>query len=224
MYVSAFNNVKSWQHIVLCCHNGSSVATRRNVSCKEKYMAGMISEMEKSLFNSPGPPLTQPGGVPATQVRGHPAHTVRICSSLEEPLCLGSTPDDHDKSFLEVCSWDEDQSKKPNMEVCSILYGPENLNTERCSSLLPGTTLCLPSNCSLSPICRNSLLDELDVPMDLEDNVFLSPVKSGFAPSATSETTAPETIVVTTGIIPVLKINCGTSNQLNQGALFFPKT
>ena len=89
----------------------------------------MISEeMDKSLFNSPGPPPTQPGDVPPTQPGCHPpAHTIRVCSSLEEPLVQGSAPDD-----LEMCSSDEDQLKKSNLEFCSILYGPENLNQERC--------------------------------------------------------------------------------------------
>ena len=153
--------------------------------------------MDKPLFNSPGPPPTQPGGVPPTQPGGHPAHT-RIYSFLEEPL-PGCASDDHGKSFLEMCRSDQDQLKKPSLEFCSILYGPENLNQERCSSVLPGVTLCLPSNCSVSPICRDGLIGELDVPVDLEDSVFLSPGKS--ASYAISETTAPETIAVTTGMM-----------------------
>ena len=194
---------------MLCCLISTPVVALH--ACElchvgKNSLAGMISEeMDKSLFNSPGPPPTQHGDVPPTQHGGHPpaAHTIRVCSSLEEPVVQGSAPDHLGKPFLEMCSSDEDQLKKPNLEFCSILYGPENLNQERCSSVLPGNTLCLPSNCSLSPIRRDRLVCELDVPVDLEDSVFLSPGKSlrVFASSATSETTAPETIVVTTGII-----------------------
>ena len=188
---------------MLCCLISTPVVALHACELchvRKNSLAGMISEeMDKSLFNSPGPPPTQPGDVPPTQPGCHPpTHTIRVCSSLEEPLVQGSAPDD-----LEMCSSDEDQLKKSNLEFCSILYGPENLNQERCSSVLPGNTLCLPSNCSLSPIRRDRLVCELDVPVDLEDSVFLSPGKSlrVFASSATSQTTAPETIVVTTGII-----------------------
>ena len=97
---------------------------------------------------------------------------------MEEPLVPGSAPDDFEKSYLEVWGSNQDKPKRSDLEFCSILYGPKNLNQERCSSLLPGNTLCLPSNCSLSPIRRDSFVSELDVPMDLEDSVFLSPGKS----------------------------------------------
>ena len=189
----------------------------------------LSEEMEKSLFNSPGPPPSQlcgpqptqsgvhppiqSGGPSLTWPGGHPPHTIKICSSKDKPLEVpSSTPDDPGSSFMEVCSaYDQDQSKKPDLEFCSILYGPENLNIERCSSILPGNTLCLPSNCSLSPIRRGSSVSELNVlPMDLEDSVFLSPGKSarGFPPSSPPETSEPK---ASEAALPLRRLLCLSS-------------
>ena len=138
-----------------------------------------LASLPPSLPASPS--QSQPSG-------SHPAHTIRICSSLGDSLVQGFSPVDHlGRPFLEVCSSEQYQPKN-NLEFCSILYGPENLNIERCSSLLPGNNnLCLPSNCSVSPIRRGSSIGELEGPMDLEDSVFVSPGKSvrDIAPSAT---------------------------------------
>ena len=149
-----------------------------------------------------------------TWLGGHPAHTIKICSSMDELLEVpSSTPDDPGRSFMEVCSaYDQDQSEKPNLEFCSILYGPENLNIERCSSILPGNTLCLPSNCSLSPIRRGSSVSELNVlPMDLEDSVFLSPGKSArvpLPPSTSPETSEPK---ASEAALPLRRLLCLSS-------------
>ena len=127
---------------------------------------------------------------------------------MEEPLVPGSAPDDFEKSYLEVWGSNQDKPKRSDLEFCSILYGPKNLNQERCSSLLPGNTLCLPSNCSLSPIRRDSFVSELDVPMDLEDSVFLSPGKSvRILPptTATSEQKLPE------AALPLSRLLCLSS-------------
>merc|ERR1719474_1017694 len=106
---------------------------------------------------------------------------------MEKPSTSKSASEDQRKSCPEVFS-SSFETSATNFPSNSHLL--DNPFSKRCSSLVPGGNLHMPSTCSLSPICRgSSTASECEVGFDLEDSVFLSPKKSArvFAPSTVRE-------------------------------------
>ena len=101
----------------------------------------------------------------------------------EKPSTSKSASEEPRKSCPEVLS-STFETSAINFQTHSHLLG--NPYSKRCSSLVSGGNLRMPSTCSLSPICRgSSTASECEVGFDLEDTVFLSPRKSArvFAPT-----------------------------------------
>merc|ERR1719357_2506749 len=107
---------------------------------------------------------------------------------MEKPSTSKSASEELRKSCPEVFS-SSFETSAVNFQMNSHLLG--NPSSKRCSSLVPGGNLHMPSTCSLSPICRGSstTASECEAGFDLEDTVFLSPKKSArvFAPSTVRE-------------------------------------
>ena len=143
--------------------------------------------MQKSVLDSPE---TEP---PYPEQRSHiPTKRPPVLRQLpvfdftmytEKPSTSKSASEEQRKSCPEVFS-STFETSAINFQMNSHLLG--NPYSKRCSSLVPGGNLHMPSTCSLSPICRgSSTTSECEVGFDLEDTVFLSPKKSArvFAPS-----------------------------------------
>ena len=147
--------------------------------------------MQKSVLDSPETELPYPER--RSQIPKERSPVVRQLPIFDftMPSTSKSASEEQRKSCPEVSSSTFGTSAI-NFQMNSHLLG--NPYSKRCSSLVPGGNLRMPSTCSLSPICRgSSTASECEVGFDLEDTVFLSPRKSArvFAPSTVREPPEP---------------------------------
>ena len=143
--------------------------------------------MQKSVLDSPETKPPYPERLSQIPKERSPVVRQLPIFDFTMPSTSKSASEEQRKSCPEVSS-STFETSAINFQTNSHLLG--NPYSKRCSSLVPGGNLRLPSTCSLSPICRgSSTASECEVGFDLEDTVFLSPRKSArvFAPSTVRE-------------------------------------